>query len=340
MRASLSLVVSTFCCGIVLVACGRDIAEPARVQAGGRALAQGGVAPTGADLQIAGSIPFGSPNIGSTFAYSFQVKNAGPDSAPGATLVDVLPPGMGFDGAAVNNTVIPCSQTDQTVTCGLGTIKSGAQVTVTFLAVSPLVAGTDTNTATATSLVADPKTTNSTVNVLTKVLALNTGGGAPAPVLATAFSTLPVGVIGGQYVIAGGSNGVGFQFTATATGTWAGLVVSTFAAGGGRSEFWIYADDPLNPGHPGALVGGPVFGVISSTATSTLDGITVPSTAAGVLTAGKQYWIFGFGNSAELSAFWNLNSNPLLTGRCAVGPFGIAVTGTCVYPAFEVFVAP
>jgi uncharacterized repeat protein (TIGR01451 family) len=323
-----------------LVACSqKDIAGPSRIAAGGRALAQGGVAPTGADLQISGSIPFGSPNIGSSFAYSFQVKNAGPDSAPGATLVDVLPTGMSFGSASVNDAVIPCSQTDQTVTCPLGTIKNGAQVTVLFLAVSPSVAGTDTNSATATSLVSDPKPTNNTVNILTKVLAPNARV-APPPVFATAFTTMPVGVIGGQYVIAGGPNGVGFQFTPTVTGTWAGLVVSTFAGSGGRSEFWIYADDPLHPGHPGALVGGPVFGVISSTATSTLDGITVPSTAAGVLTAGKQYWIFGFGNTAELSGFWNLNANPLLTGRCAVGPFGFAVLAApCVYPAFQVIVA-
>lgn len=338
MRVSPSLVVGMFCGTFVFVACARDIAAPTHLSAGGRALAQGGVAPTGADLQISGSIPFGSPNIGSTFAYSFQVKNAGPDSAPGTTLVDVLPTGMSFGSAAVNNTLLSCSQTDQTVTCPLGTIKSGSQVTVTFLAVSPFVAGTDTNTASATSLVSDPKTTNNTVSILTKVLAPNTGGGAPPPVTAIAFSTLPVGVVGGQYVIAGGPDGVGFQFTSAATGTWSGLIVSTFAGGGGRSEFWIYADDPANPNHPGALVGGPVFGVISSTATSTLSGITVPAGAGGVLTAGQQYWIFGFGNAAELSAFWNLNANPLLTGRCAIGPFGFAVTGTCTYPAFQVAV--
>jgi len=338
MRISPSLVAGTLCGSLVLAACARDVAAPTRFQASGRALAQGGVAPTGADLQISGSIPFGSPNIGSTFAYSFQVKNAGPDSAPGTTLVDVLPPGMGFNGAQVNNVAIPCPQTDQTVTCELGTIKNGAQVTVTLLAISPFAAVTDTNTVSVTSAVSDPKLTDNTVNVLTKVLAPKAAGGAPAPVTATAFSTLPVGVIGGQYVIAGGPNGVGFQFTAAATGTWSGLVVSTFAGGGGRSEFWIYADDPLNPNHPGALVGGPVFGVISSTATSTLDGIAVPSAVAGVLTAGQSYWIFGFGNSAELAGYWNLNANPLLKGRCAIGPFGIAVTGVCVYPAFEVFV--
>lgn len=340
MRVSRSLVVGTVCGTFVLAACGRDIAAPARLQAGGRALAQGGVVPTGADLQISGSIPFGSPNTGSTVMYSFQVKNAGPDSAPGTMLTDVFPPGMNYSGASLNNTaVITCPQTGQAVTCNLGTIKSGAQVTVQVFAVTPFAAITDTNTATVSSLVSDPKTTNNAVNILTKVLALNTGGGAPAPVFATAFSTMPVGVIGGQYVIAGGPDGVGFQFTSAATGTWSGLVVSTFAGGGGRSEFWIYADDPLNPGHPGALVGGPVFGVMSSTPTSTIDGISVPPGAGGVLTAGQQYWIFGFGNAAELSGYWNLNANPLLKGRCAIGPFGFAVTGTCVYPAFQVIVA-
>src|SRR5579884_3243418 len=284
MRVLPSLVFSTFVGTFVLAACGHDIAAPTRVQARGRALAQGGVPPTGADLQLTGSIPFGSPNIGTLFAYSFQVKNVGPDSAPGVSFVDVLPPGMTFGGASLNGGAsLPCQQADQTVSCGLGTIKSGAQITVLFEATSPLTAGTDTNTATVTSTASDPKPTDNTVSILTKVLAPKVGGGGvPAPVTATAFSTLPVGVIGGQYVIAGGSNGVGFQFTAAATGTWSGLVVSTFAGGGGRSEFWIFADDPLNPNHPGALVGGPVFGVISSTATSTLDGIAVPSGVGGV----------------------------------------------------------
>ncbi|HXT14941.1 MAG TPA: DUF11 domain-containing protein [Gemmatimonadaceae bacterium] len=306
------------------VACAQqDVAAPGVLSAGQRALASGGVAPTGADLQLSGSIPFGSPNVGTTFAYSFQVKNSGPSSAEGTTLVDVLPPGMLFAQAQLNGTVIACPQTDQTVTCDLGTIPSGAQSMLVFLATTPMVPVTDTNTATVTSLVADPKTTNNTVNILTKVQTPNLGGVKPVPVQLTAFSSLPADFTSGGYTIAGGAQGLAFAFVSAATGTFSGLAVAMHGSGiPGRAGFWIYADNPNNPGHPGALISAEAFGTIPALNDGTYTVVSVSPIGAPVLVAGQRYWLFGFGAAGEGAAQWDLTANLFLSSPVAQGSPG------------------
>jgi hypothetical protein len=116
----------------------------------------------------------------------------------------------------------------------------------------------------------------------------------------------------------------------------ANLITATEASGGGRSEFYIYNDDPLNPDHAGTLLFGPMFGTIQST--FSLDVIAFPK-GGPVLTAGQKYWLFGFGVTGELSGLWHLSSNVVATTHCASGPFpGIGGYGNCRYPAFQVVV--
>jgi len=308
---------------VCLVACARDIAAPPHVPTGGRALTSGGVAPTGADLQISGSANPGSPTEGVAFAYTFQVKNAGPDSATGTTFTDVLPPGMIYQGAQVNDALIICPQSGQTVTCNLGTIKSGAQATLLLLATPPMAVVTDTSIATVTSLVSDPKATNNVVNVVTRVVAPNGGGGKVVPTQAVAFSSLPADFSTGGYVFAGGPSGVAFPFISAATGTWNAVTVAMHGNGTpGRAGFWLYADDPNNPGHPGALISGEVIGPIPALNDGSYTVISVPTLSAPLLTAGKQYWLFGFGAAGESSAQWDLTANLQLTSPVAEGPPG------------------
>lgn len=49
------------------------------------------VQPGPTDVQVTGSSNNGSPPVGSTFNYTFQVKNNGPIPAGGVTSDDALP---------------------------------------------------------------------------------------------------------------------------------------------------------------------------------------------------------------------------------------------------------
>lgn len=295
-----------------------------------------------ADVQVTGSANTGSPFVDSLFTYTFQIKNNGPDSAFDATIVDTLPPSVVFASIGpVNVSGTPaCTQaltaTSTVATCDFGTLRKGATATMQVSAYAPDTAGPFSNTAHATSTVPDPALTNNAVTINSQAQAAKAA--KPVPILATAFSTLPA-IVSGQYVFAGGPNGVGFAFTPTTSGTWAELAVSVHGGGGGRAEFWLYADDPLNPGHPGAVIAGPIFGPIPATFGAPTV-IALSATVAPVLVAGQRYWLFGFGSVGELSGIWDLSSDPSLTGPCAVGPFGIAVQpGPCRYPAFQIVVS-
>jgi hypothetical protein len=321
-----------------------------RAATGLHASGSGGVAGSSgpsADVQITGSASTGSPFTDSLFTYTFQIKNNGPDSALHATIVDTLPQSVISAGIGLVN--VPgnpvCGQTPTgtkvIASCDFGTLKKGASVSMQVMVYAPDSAGPFSNTASAISSVPDPVLTNNAVTINSQAQVAKPARAAPtpppAPVATVAFSTLPAEQFGG-YVFAGGPTGVGFQFTPTVTGTLTELIEATESSGGGRSEFWIYNDDPLNPGHPGTLLLGPVFGVISST--FTLDAITFPK-GGPLLTAGQQYWIFGFGATGELSGLWHLSSNVLATTLCATGPFpgiGVEPGAACRYPAFEIVV--
>lgn len=330
-----------------MVACSEqnDLVGARRKTTGTPASLSGGtVPPSGpsADLQISGSASTGSPFTDSLFAYTYQIKNAGPDSVLDVTFVDTLPPSLTFWGIdLVGVPGLPaCGETmtaaTVVVSCNLGALKKGASVSPQLFVYAPDSAGPVSNTAHTLSSIADPAPTNNSVTISVQAQIPRPGKvPAPAPVAATAFTTLPADPDGG-YVFAGGPSGVGFQFIPTVTGTLTELLTATQASGGGRSEFWIYNDDPLNPDHVGTLLFGPFFGTIPSV--FSLDAVTFPK-GGPPLVAGQKYWLFGFGATGELSGLWHYSSNVLATTPCAVGPFpGIGGYGTCRYPAFEVIV--
>jgi uncharacterized repeat protein (TIGR01451 family) len=138
----------------------------------------GGGAKTGADLQTSGSASTGSLIVGDTLVYTFQIKNSGPQDAPGASFSDQLPSGMTFLGASVSGARNSCSGADSgdatLVTCDLGTLLKSGQANISVGVKAPQTAGTYSNTGTASSSITDPQPSNNSSTVGVKVQPLPT----------------------------------------------------------------------------------------------------------------------------------------------------------------------
>jgi uncharacterized repeat protein (TIGR01451 family) len=121
------------------------------------------VAPAPTDVQVTGSASTGSPALGSTFSYTYQVKDNGPWPAPGVILSDSLPASVGFVG--VTTSTGSCTQTAGTVSCMVGDLAVGSQATVTISVQAPGMSQSITNTATVASGATDRQPSNNTVSV-------------------------------------------------------------------------------------------------------------------------------------------------------------------------------
>lgn len=146
----------------------------------GAASAAGGTT-SGADLQVAGSASTGSPAPGTAYSYTFQIKNAGPDTATAVVFSDPLPAGTVYNYATANGSTLPCAAFGSltggaTVTCNPGDITKGGAVTVVVNVNAPTSASTYANTGTATSAATDPQPTNNSVTVTVQVKASGGGG--------------------------------------------------------------------------------------------------------------------------------------------------------------------
>ena len=102
---------------------------------------------------------------GAKLVYTLTVKNNGPSSATNVTLTDTLPANIIF--VSITKTQGTCTGT-ATVTCAIGTLKSGASATVT-IAIKPQTVGTISDSATVSSAVADPNTANNSATTTTVV---------------------------------------------------------------------------------------------------------------------------------------------------------------------------
>ena len=168
----------------------------------------GGVA-TGADLQISGSASTGSPDPGTAFSYTFQVKTSGPDTATAVGFTDPVPAGMTFNYATANGSIFPCGTTTDAqggtvVSCALGTLAKGAQAVVVVNLKAPIASGTYSNTGTTASAVSDPQPANNsvTVNIQVKAVTCSLPAGQP---------TLTGMVMYGSPDSSGVMNSFGFQ---------------------------------------------------------------------------------------------------------------------------------
>lgn len=114
-------------------------------------------------------IKSGSPNpvtIGANLVYSLLVRNNGPASANNVIVTDPLPPNVSYISATSSQGI--CNQTAGGVTCMLGNMVSGAEVTISIVVI-PTTAIALTNTACVSATNPDTKQDNNCATVVTDV---------------------------------------------------------------------------------------------------------------------------------------------------------------------------
>lgn len=198
MRGSL---LATVCgaASLLTAACSGAVTSPSASGGTTTAVTSAAVAGSGSDIQISGSASTGSPNAGASFAYTFQVKNSGPDAAA-VTFTDTLPAGVSYNSATANG-ASSCGLVGTTATCDLGTVASGGQVIIVINAYAPPTVGTYANTGAATPSTPDPNTANNsvTVSVQVKTPSLDT-------IKVTKCYTNAAGASGGEMLIKASSS--------------------------------------------------------------------------------------------------------------------------------------
>ena len=139
------------------------------------------VSPAATDIQITGSASNGAPPAGSTFTYTYQVKNAGPWGTYGGLIfVDTLPASLAYAGSSVTfispftgqpAQVQLCTAVGQTVTCPLFELQASGtinQVTIALTVTASSVAQQVVNTASVATVLpqTDSNPTNNSVTVI------------------------------------------------------------------------------------------------------------------------------------------------------------------------------
>jgi len=127
------------------------------------------IAPASVDEQLAGSASTGSPVVGTTFSYNFQIKNAGPwGTFGGVTFTDVLPTSVAYVGYTASSGII-CAAVGQTVTCVIPDQinQNGQSSTISLTVKAPDAPQPILNTASVafTSPQTDSNTANNTVTI-------------------------------------------------------------------------------------------------------------------------------------------------------------------------------
>jgi uncharacterized repeat protein (TIGR01451 family) len=122
------------------------------------------VSPGPTDIQVTGSSNNGSPAVGSAFAYTFQVKDNGPQAAYGVTFDDPLPASIVPVSVSSDNGSCTLNATSNIVHCDIGVLGVGGQSNIVLTAVARAT-GTATNTASIAMQGADTKLANNSVGV-------------------------------------------------------------------------------------------------------------------------------------------------------------------------------
>ena len=129
--------------------------------------------PERADLRLSKNLDSVDVLAGGTVRYSIRVTNAGPDAATAVTLLDFLPAEM---SPALRN----CP--GRRIRCYLGTIASGKTVTVEIDAkLAEGASGDLRNSASVSSLTADPRLSNNEASVVMSVAAPRARDPTPTP---------------------------------------------------------------------------------------------------------------------------------------------------------------
>jgi len=117
------------------------------------------------DIQVTGSSSTGSPPLGSTFSYTFQVKDNGPQGAYGVSFDDALPAALAVGGASTDTGTCSTDPLANSVHCDLGNLAVGAQAKIVVTAVAPAVSEIITDTATIAMIGPDTHPANNSVSV-------------------------------------------------------------------------------------------------------------------------------------------------------------------------------
>ena len=99
---------------------------------------------TSADLTLGKTDSPDPATVGQPLTYTIAIGNGGPAAPDDVTVVDTLPSSVTFGSASSSRGT--CTESSGTVTCDLGTLESGANVTIT-IQVTPNQAGPIDNTA-------------------------------------------------------------------------------------------------------------------------------------------------------------------------------------------------
>ena len=118
--------------------------------------------------------------LGDDLLYTLAVTNRGPNAANGVTLTNGLPPGVSFISAVPGQG--SCGRAGNEVSCNLGTLNSGAGLSVSLL-VRPVLAGLITNRASVGSQTIDATPGNNVAAQQTLVLASSGSFASVSPVL-------------------------------------------------------------------------------------------------------------------------------------------------------------
>ena len=126
------------------------------------------VSPPGADLAVTAAAAPATAHTGGQVTYTLVVTNGGLETAQNVQLSDHLPAGTTFVSATAG-----CTVASGVLSCSLGTMANGAQLTVTLVvAVGAGLAGTTlVDAAHVTSDTADPNAANNTAAAMTPVRA-------------------------------------------------------------------------------------------------------------------------------------------------------------------------
>jgi uncharacterized repeat protein (TIGR01451 family) len=123
------------------------------------------VQPAPTDIQVTGSSNNGSPPVGGTFNYAFQVKDNGPQPASGVTFDDTLPSAILLGSTlTIDNGTCTANLAANSVHCDIGNLATGQQSDITFSA-TPTTTGSFANTATIAMTSTDTNPANNSVTV-------------------------------------------------------------------------------------------------------------------------------------------------------------------------------
>jgi uncharacterized repeat protein (TIGR01451 family) len=118
------------------------------------------VQPAPTDIQVTGSSNNGSPPVGGSFTYTFQVRDNGPLPAAGVQFDDPQPPSILLGSAVtVDNETCSADPVTDTVHCDIGDLGVGQQSDITFAATAT-AAGVFANSAKVIMTAADTHSAN------------------------------------------------------------------------------------------------------------------------------------------------------------------------------------